>query len=270
MPPAPTIPALTEPEQPTPDKVLCYTTDTPTHHEGGAPDGSPHQPRNAGGYGGGRAPPIGAPGVARAGGHPPAPAAGAPAPPLPIVPNRLPLAQPGEPVVDTRGYRFIHSLLTPPGVNPTWPINSVQSLAVCLQLSAVVGDEPAAHQALSELGGICFRAGSVGTSSSTFVDDDVRQNNAKFAILGDLRNVSDTTSGAWPRPWVSPSAPGRSTTAPTSTSAPFVTCPVSVVPFTPPHLGACDRPTRRRHPVPQHRRSYGPVRLVYRCRHQPR
>ena len=70
-----------------------------------------------------------------------------------------------------------------------WPISSVQSLAFCIQLPTVVGDEPAAHQALSELDSMCFRAGSVGTSSSTFVDDDVRQHNAKFAILGDLRNV---------------------------------------------------------------------------------
>ena len=100
-----------------------------------------------------------------------------------------PLAQPGEPVVDTRGYRFIHSICTPPGLSPNWPISSVQSLAFCLQLAAVVGDEPAAHQALSELDGMCFRAGGVGTSSTTFVDEDVRQHNAKFAILGDLVNV---------------------------------------------------------------------------------
>ena len=36
---------------------------------------------------------------------------------------------------------------------------------------------------------MCFRAGGVGTSSSTLVDEDVRQHNAKVAILGDLRNV---------------------------------------------------------------------------------
>ena len=36
---------------------------------------------------------------------------------------------------------------------------------------------------------MCFRAGGVGTPSSAFVDEDVRQHNAKFAILGDLRNV---------------------------------------------------------------------------------
>ena len=99
------------------------------------------------------------------------------------------LAQPGEPVVDTRGYRFIHSVFTPPGLSPNWPISSVQSLAFCLQLAAVVGDEPAAHQALSELDGMCFRAGGVGTSSPTLVDKDAHQHNAKFAILGDLRNV---------------------------------------------------------------------------------
>lgn len=106
-----------------------------------------------------------------------------------MVPNRLPVAQPGEPVVDTRGYRFIHTIFAPPGLSPNWSISSVQSLAFCLQLTAVVGDEPAAHQALSELDGMCFRAGGVGTASSTLVDEDVRQHNAKFAILGDLRNV---------------------------------------------------------------------------------
>ena len=137
----------------------------------------------------GSPPPFGAPGGAGPGGHPPAPAAGVPPPPAPTVPNRLPVAQPGEPVVDTRGYRFIHSILNPPGLSPNWPMSSVQSLAFFLQLTTVVGDEPAAHQALSELDGMCFRAGGVGTSSSTFVNEDIRQHNAKFAILGDLRNV---------------------------------------------------------------------------------
>ena len=151
-----------------------FGPDPRAQDRGGAPDGSPQHPRIAGGYRGGFTPPFGAPGGAGPGGHPPAPAAGVPPPPAPTVPNRLPVAQPGEPVVDTRGYRFIHSLLNPPGLSPNWPMSSVQSLAFFLQLTTVVGDEPAAHQALSELDGMCFRAGGVGTSSSTFVNEDIR------------------------------------------------------------------------------------------------
>ena len=177
------------PERPTPDKVLYRNPKSPTVEGAPRTAAHTHHPRVAGGYGGGLAPPFGASGGSRPDGHPSAPATGAPPPPAPIVPNRPPIAQPGEPAVDTRGYRFIHSRLTPPRVNLTWPISSVQSLAFCLQLSAVVGDEPAAHQALSELGSMCFRAGSVGTSSSSFVDEDARQHNAKFVILGDMRNV---------------------------------------------------------------------------------
>ena len=173
----------------------------------GGADGSPNHPR-PGGYRGPAQPPFGAPGGARPSGLRPAPAFGAPPPSMPITPNRLPQAQPGEPVIDTRAYRFIHSIFDPPGLNPTWPMSSIQSLAFCLQLTAVVGDEPAAHQALSELDGMCFRAGGAGTSSSTFVDEDVRQSNAKFAILGDLRNVFryhvwglSQTLGVAFRPW---------------------------------------------------------------------